>query len=181
MKNQRTYDDKSGLSFNKSNIKGRQLKLKGNKISHFMCYQCHEMGHLAKACPNKRKLKLMKEERRLKHDKCFKCHTWDHLSSMCPTKKLVKSQVMSQPMPQVEQKKDPQKKIKINHEYDGDVAKKNKTRRGRRHSTYNQDANMMSTNQNKDDLAQIKCYKFDGMGHFASRCPNNLEKKAQEK
>jgi hypothetical protein len=38
-KNQRRYDDKSGLRFNKSNIKGRQLKLKGNKISHFMCYK----------------------------------------------------------------------------------------------------------------------------------------------
>jgi hypothetical protein len=39
---------------------------------------------------------------------------------------------------------------------------------------------MMSTNQKKkDDLAQIKCYKCDAMGHYASRCPNNLEKKDQ--
>jgi hypothetical protein len=177
MKNQRRYDDKSGLGFNESNIKGGKLKLKGNKISHFMCYQCHEMGRLAKACPNKRKLKLKKEEGRLKHDKCFKCCTWGHLTSMCPTKKFVKPQ----PKPQVEQKKSPQRQIKINHEYNGDVGKKKKTRRGRRrHSIYNLDAMMMSTSQKKkDDLAQIKCYKCDAMGHFALRCPNNLEKKAQ--
>jgi hypothetical protein len=89
------------------------------------------MGHLAKACPNKRKLKLKKEERRLNHDKCFKCHTWGHLTSMCPTKKLVKPQVKPQPKPQVEQKKNPQKQIKINHEYNDDVGNK-KTRRERR-------------------------------------------------
>ena len=177
MKNQRRYDDKSGLGFNKSNIKGRQLKLKGNELSHFMCYKCHEMGHLAKACPNKRKLKLKKEERRLKHDKCFKCHTWGHLTSMCPTKKLVNPQVKPQPKSRVEQKKNPQKQIKINHEYNGDVGKTRRERR--RHSIYNQ-YDMMSTNQKKkDDLAQIKWYMCDDMGHFASRCPNNLEKKAQ--
>jgi phage protein D len=84
-------------------------------------------------------------------------------------------------MPQVEQKKNSQMQIKINHEYYGDVGKKKKTRIGRRrHSIYNQDANMMSTNQKKkDDLAQIKCYECDAMGNIASRCPNNLEKKAQ--
>jgi hypothetical protein len=85
-----------------------------------------------------------------------------------------------QPKPLVEKKENPQKQIKINNEYDGDVAKKKETRRGRRHSIYNQDAKVMSINQNKkDDLAQLKCYKCDVMGHFASMCPNNLEKKAQ--
>jgi hypothetical protein len=60
------------------------------------------------------------------------------------------------------------------------VGNKKKIRRERRrHSIYNEDA-MMSTNQKKkDDLTQIKCYKCDAMGHFASRCPNNIENKAQ--
>jgi hypothetical protein len=134
MKKQRRYGDKSDLGFNKSNIKGKQLKLIENKISHFICYQCHEMGHLAKACSNKKKLELKKKEGRLKHDKYFKCRTWGYLTSMCSTKKLVKPQLM----PQIEQKKNPQKKIKINHEYDGDVGKKTKTSRvRRRHSIYN--------------------------------------------
>jgi phage protein D len=59
------------------------------------------------------------------------------------------------------EKENPQKQIKINNEYDGDVAKKKETRRGRRrHSIYNQDAKVMSINQKKkDDLAQLKCYK----------------------
>jgi hypothetical protein len=119
MKNQRRYSDKTGLGFNNRNIKGKQLKLIENKISHFMCYQCHEMDHFAKACPNKKKLKLKKEEGRLKHDKYCKCRTWGHLTSMWSTKKLVKPQVKPQPMPQFEKKKNLQKQIKINHEYDG--------------------------------------------------------------
>jgi hypothetical protein len=99
--------------------------------------------------PNKRKLKLKKEERRLKHDKCLKCHTWGHLTSICPTKKLVNPQVKPQPKSRVEQKKNPQKQIKINHEYNGDVGKKKKIiRERRRHSIYNQD-DMMSTNQRR--------------------------------
>jgi hypothetical protein len=60
------------------------------------------------------------------------------------------------------------------------VGKIKKTRRfGRiRHSMYNQDAKIMGTNQKKKkDLAQIKCYKCDVMGHFASKCPNKLEKR----
>ena len=62
------------------------------KLSHFMCFICHEMGHLAYTCPKKEKLKLNKEEEKLKHVKCFKCHDWGHLTSSCPTKQLVKQQ-----------------------------------------------------------------------------------------
>ena len=51
MKNQRSYGDKSGIGFNKSNIKGKRWgkkryeremkKQEKEKLSHFMCYRCH--------------------------------------------------------------------------------------------------------------------------------------------
>ncbi|OQU80387.1 hypothetical protein SORBI_3007G119750 [Sorghum bicolor] len=170
LKTQRNYDDKCGLGFNKKMTKGerkqekRMKKLLQKKLSHTMCYRCHEAGHLANGCPNIEKLKKMKEEERLKHVKCFKCRTWGHLTSMCPTKQLVKQQVKPQPKPQVEQEK-PQAQVKFNHHGDNLKKKKKKTRRGgrARHPMQIQDAKMMS----KDD------------GHFASRCPTKLEKKAQ--
>ncbi|KAG0525422.1 hypothetical protein BDA96_06G055400 [Sorghum bicolor] len=163
LKTQRIYGDKCGLGFKKKMTKGKR-KQEREKLSHFMCYRCHEVGHLANGCPNKEKLKKMKEEERLKHVKCFKCRTWGHLTSMCPTKQLVKHQEEPQPKPQVEQEKKPQAQVKFNHH--GDLMmKKKKTRRGgrARHPIQIQDAKMMS----KDD------------GHFASRCPTKLEKKAQ--
>ena len=156
------------------------------KLSHFMCFQCHDMGHLANGCPNKEKLKLKKEEEKLKHIKCFKCHTWGHLTSMCPTKQLVKQQE-PQPKPQVEQEKAPQLQVKINHDDQVDDLKmmKKKTRRGgktrARHPTHIQDAKMLSKNkiQEKNPHAHIKCYSCAILGHLASGCPNKFEKKAQ--
>lgn len=52
MKNQRSYGDMSGIGFNK--CKGKNMKMQEEKISHFMCYWCHGMGHLAKYCPTKK-------------------------------------------------------------------------------------------------------------------------------
>jgi hypothetical protein len=191
LKTQRNFGDKSGLGFNKSKknmTKGekkrerKMKKLAREKLSHFMCYRCHEVGHLHQTCPNLEKLKLKKEEERLKH-KCFKCHTWGHYTSMCPSKKLVKQQKEPQPKPQVEQETTPQSQVKINHkDDDGDLKKKKKTRRGGRgrHPMQIQDAKMMSKIQDKKrDLAHIKCFKCEDMGHFASGCPTKLEKKAQ--
>jgi cytochrome c553 len=82
MKTQRTFGDKSGLGFKEKMSKGERKKEKRTKrllqkkLSHTMCYRCHEAGHLANGCPNIEKLKKMKEEERLKHVKCFKCRTW---------------------------------------------------------------------------------------------------------
>jgi hypothetical protein len=56
----------------------KMKKLAQEKLSHFICYRCHEVGHLHQTCPNVEKLKLKKEEERLKR-KRFKCHTWGSL------------------------------------------------------------------------------------------------------
>ncbi|OQU84948.1 hypothetical protein SORBI_3004G147050 [Sorghum bicolor] len=166
LKTKRDYGDKCGLGFKKKMKKGKR-KQEREKLSHFMCYRCHEVGHLANGCPNKEKLKKIKEEERLKHVKCFKCRTWGHLTSMCPTKQLVKQQVKPPLKPQDEQEKKPQVQVKINHHGDDLIMKKKKkkTRRGgrARHPMQIQDVKIMS----KDD------------GHFASRCPTKFERKAQ--
>ena len=106
-----------------------------------------------------------------------------HLTSMCPTKKVVEQQVEPQSKPQDEQEKKPQEQIKIKHEDVGDLMiKKKKTRRGgrARHPMQNQDAKIVSKNQEEKKVyAHIKCFKYEDMGHFASKCPTKLEKKAQ--
>ncbi|OQU83362.1 hypothetical protein SORBI_3005G110463 [Sorghum bicolor] len=167
LKTQRIYGDKCGLGFKEKMTKGKRKQEK-RKFSHFMCYRCHEVGHLANGCPNKEKLKKIKEEERLKHVKCFKCHTWGHLTSMCPTKQLVKQQEEPQPKPQVEQEKKPQAQVKIYHEDGGDMGMtRKKTRRGGRQS------------RSSKDLSHIKCIECKNDGHFASRYPTKLEKKTQ--
>ncbi|KAG0517736.1 hypothetical protein BDA96_09G114900 [Sorghum bicolor] len=166
LKTQRNYGDKCGLGFKKKMTKGERKQEK-RKLSHFMCYRCHEVGHLANGCPNKEKLKKIKGEDRLKHVKCFKCRTWGHLTSMCPTKQL--------------QAKKPQAQVKFNHHSDL-MMKKKKTRRGgrARHPMQIQDAKMMSKNEDKKKAyAHIKCFECKNDGHFASKCPTKLEKKAQ--
>ncbi|OQU89072.1 hypothetical protein SORBI_3002G143450 [Sorghum bicolor] len=54
LKTQRNYGDKCGLGFNEKMTKGK-IKQEKRKLSHFMCYRCHEVGHLANGCPNKKK------------------------------------------------------------------------------------------------------------------------------
>jgi hypothetical protein len=81
MKTQRNFGDKSDLGFKKKMTKGerkqekRIKRLLQKKLSHSMCYQYHEAGHLANGCKNIKKLKKLKEEERLKHVKYFKCRT----------------------------------------------------------------------------------------------------------
>jgi len=75
LKTQRNIGGKSGLGFNKKMTKGkrkREKKMKKEareKLSHFMCNRCHEVGHLHDQCPNIENLKLKKEEDKLKHVK----------------------------------------------------------------------------------------------------------------
>jgi ferredoxin len=95
-----------------------------------------------------------------------------------------------QPKPQVEQEKKLQEQIKINHKDSGDLMKKKKKiRRGgrARHPTLIQDAKMSKnptkkmrkSEKEKKKFAHIKCFKCEDLGHFASKCPTKLEKKAQ--
>ena len=67
LKTQRNFGDKSGLGFKRKMTKDerkREKKMKKQlqlKLSHSMCYRCHEVGHLANGCPNIEKLKKMKK------------------------------------------------------------------------------------------------------------------------
>jgi hypothetical protein len=61
--------------------------------------------------------------------------------------------------------------------------KKKKTRRGgranTRHPKLDQDAKIVSMNQDEKKVTHIKCHNCDELGHLASSCPNKLKKKAQ--
>jgi hypothetical protein len=91
--------------------------------------------------------------------------------------------VEPQPKSQVEQEKTPQEQIKVNHKDDGDlIRKKKKIIRGERlrHLMLDQDAKMMSKTQDEKKVyTHIKCFKYGDTGHFASKYPTKLEKKAQ--
>ena len=69
LKTQRIYGDKCGLGFEKKMTKGerkrerKMKKIQQRKLSHTMCYRCHEAGHLANGCLNIEKLKMMKKKR----------------------------------------------------------------------------------------------------------------------
>jgi hypothetical protein len=55
----------SGIAFNKSKIKGKRWgkrryeremkKQEQMKLSHFIFFKCHEVGHLSNGCPRKKK------------------------------------------------------------------------------------------------------------------------------
>ena len=68
LKTQRSYGDNCAIGFNKKSMtKGerkRERKMKKQeqrRLSHFMCFKCHEMGYLANGYPNEEKLKLKKK------------------------------------------------------------------------------------------------------------------------
>jgi hypothetical protein len=62
LNNKRSYGDKSGIGFNKS--KGKNIKKQEQKkLSHFVYFKCHEMGHLAKSFPTKKPKMRPQDER----------------------------------------------------------------------------------------------------------------------
>jgi hypothetical protein len=85
----------------------------------------------------------------------------------------MKQQVKPLPKPQDEQEKKPQVQIKINHEDDGGLVMKKKTRRSGKareramHPRMNQDAKKVSKNQEEKIkmIAHIKCHSCDILGH----------------
>jgi hypothetical protein len=190
LKNKRRYGDKSGLGFNKDNVGLSEVP----KITHSQLLKSYKRyGNMNGIRYNNTNIKGKKwgkrkyekemkrlEEERLSHLMCFQCNKMGHLARTCPNKEE------SQPKPQDEQEKKPQDQVKINHEDiidDLKMKKKKKTRRGgrARHPTPILDAKMMmSKNQEKKDLAHIKCFKCEEMGHYASRCPTKLRRRLKQ-
>jgi hypothetical protein len=85
MKTQRNFGDKSGIGFNKSKDK-KMKKQEQKKLSHFVCFKCHEMGHLAKSCPTK-KPKMRPQDEKKKPQVQIKINHEDDVDLMMKKKK----------------------------------------------------------------------------------------------
>jgi hypothetical protein len=96
MKTQKNFGDKSGISFNKS--KGKKMKKQEQKkLSHFVYFKCHEMGHLVKSCPTK-KSKMRQQDEKKKPQVQIKINHKDDGDLMKKKKKTRKGARARHPM-----------------------------------------------------------------------------------
>ena len=64
MESHKKYGNINGIVYNNTNIKGKRWgkktyeremrRLEEEKLSHYMCFKCHKMGHLASSCLSKK-------------------------------------------------------------------------------------------------------------------------------
>ena len=64
MESHKNYGNMNGIVYNNTNIKCKRWgkktyeremrRLEEEKLSHYMCFKCHKMGHLASSCLSKK-------------------------------------------------------------------------------------------------------------------------------
>ena len=109
LKTQRNFSDKSGIDFNENNIKGRRLGKRRNeremkkqeekKLSHFVCFKCHEMGHLDKSCPTKKPKMGPQDEKKKPQEQVNINHENGDLGTKKKMKKSRRGGRVRHPMP----------------------------------------------------------------------------------
>jgi hypothetical protein len=65
LKSHKKHGNLNDIAYNNTNIKGKRWgkkkyekemkKLEDEKLSHYLCFKCHMVGHLAMDCPNKKR------------------------------------------------------------------------------------------------------------------------------
>ncbi|KAG0520720.1 hypothetical protein BDA96_08G098700, partial [Sorghum bicolor] len=164
-------------------------EIKTSESSSLGCYNQITFEHILKTqriygdkCGLGFKEKMTKGKRKREDKACqvLQVSHLGHLTSMCPTKQLVKQQVKPQSKPQVEQEKKPKAQVKFNHH--GDLMKKKRRKQeGWKSKASNANPRCQDHEQESDrkSLCSHHVFECKNEGHFASRCPTKLEKKAQ--
>ena len=143
--------DKSGIGFTpKKKKENSKMRHNARHTKNIKCLNCHEKGHIASVCPNKKNDKgglgltakkkvksIPKQDRKqVNNIKCFGCKKNGHIASVCPNQKDVKSRHSKKRQAGIEQDK--------------------KTSRGSKSPT---------------------CYNCREKGHFSKECPKGITPK----